>query len=86
MTITLQNGDFGTYLLVADDGQERLIQSDWDCPGIATTFGWTPCDCGATDGTVACAHKQAGQMIAEAQAYLDDHIGDEVDDPGYFGE
>jgi hypothetical protein len=54
--------------------------------GLASTFGWTPCSCGATDGTVSCAHKQAGQMIAEAQAYLDEHIGDEVEDPGYFGD
>ena len=23
-------------------------------------------------------------MIAEAQAFLDDHIGDQADDPGYF--
>lgn len=74
MTITLQNGDFGTYLVVAEDGQDLLIQTDWDFPGIASTVG-----------TVACAHKQAGQMIAEAQAFLDDHTGDEVEDPGFFG-
>ena len=85
MKITLKDGDFGSYLVVADDGQDLLIQTDWDFPGIASTFGWTPCSCGATDGTVSCAHKQAGQMIAEAQAFLDDHIGDEVEDPGYFG-
>jgi hypothetical protein len=84
MTITLQNGDFGTYLLVAEDGQCLLIQTDWDYPGIASEFGWSPCSCGATDGTVSCAHKQVGQMIAEAQAFLDDHIGDVAEDPGYF--
>ena len=68
MTITLRDGDFGSYLLVAEDGQEYLIQTDWDYPGIASTFGWTPCRCEATDGTVSCAHKQAGQMIAEPVA------------------
>lgn len=84
MKITLQSGDFGSYLLVGDDSQNRLIQTDWDFPGIASTFGWSPCSCGATDGTVACAHKNAGQMIAEAQAFLDEHIGDDFADPGYF--
>ncbi len=84
MTLTLQNGDFGAYLLIAEDGQELLVQTDWDFPGIASTFGWSPCACGATDGTVACAHKLVGVMIAEAQAFLDDHIGDQVEDPGYF--
>ena len=42
MKITLQSGDFGSYLLVGDDGQNRLIQTDWDFPGIASTFGWSP--------------------------------------------
>jgi len=83
--ITLQSGDFGTYLLVAEDGRDLLIQTDWDFPGIASTFGWRPCRCGETDGTVDCPHKTAGQMIDEARAYLDDHIGDSVDDPGYLG-
>ena len=84
MKITLSRGDFGTYLLVAEDGQDILIQTDFDFPGIASTFGWTPCECGSTDGTVDCAHRKASDMIAEAQAFLDDHIGDQADDPGYF--
>jgi len=85
MKITLQKGDFGfTYLVVAEDGRDILIQSDWDYPGIASTFGWTPCECGATDGTVDCLHKTASQMIVEAQDYLDDHLGETMDDPGYF--
>lgn len=86
MKITIQDGDFGTYFLIAEDGQELLVQSDWDFPGIANSFGWTPCICGATDGTVACAHKPVSEMIAEAQAFLNDHIGDEAQDLGYFGD
>jgi hypothetical protein len=85
MSITLQNGDFGTYLLVADDGEDILIQTDWDFPGVASTFGWRPCHCGTTDGTVDCPHKTASAMIAEAAEYLDDHVGESVEDPGYFG-
>lgn len=84
MKITLRSGDFGSYLLVGENGQNRFIQTDWDFPGIASTFGWSPCSCGATDGTVACVHKSAGQMIAEAQVFLGEHIGEDVADPGYF--
>lgn len=84
MQITIKQGDFGTYRLEAEDGRDILIQTDFDFPGIASTFGWTPCVCGATDGTVDCAHRTATDMIAEAQAFLDDHIGDQADDPGYF--
>jgi hypothetical protein len=84
MNVTLEQGDFGTYRVVAEDGQDILIQTDFDLPGIASTFGWSPCDCGTTDGTVDCGHKTASQMIAEAQAFLDDNIGESVEDPGYF--
>lgn len=27
--------------IVAQDGQTRLIDTDWDYPGTASTFGWT---------------------------------------------
>ena len=86
MNISLQSCDFGTYLLVADEGREILIQADWDFPGVASTFGWVPCECGHTDGTVACAHKTASRMIVDAAEYLEDHVGDCVEDPGYFGQ
>ena len=86
MKITLKQGDFGfIYLIVAEDGREIFIQNDWDYPGSASTFGWQACECGATDGTVDCAHRTASAMIAESQSFLDEHIGDQTDDPGYFG-
>lgn len=28
--------------IVNDDGQSVLIQTDWDYPGVAGTFGWSP--------------------------------------------
>jgi hypothetical protein len=84
MKITISRGECGTCRLKAEDGRDMLIQSDTEFPGIASTFGWTPCGCGATDGTVDCAHRTASDMIAEAQKFLDDHIGDRADDPGYF--
>ena len=85
MNINLQPGNFGTFLLLADDGREVLIQTDWDFPGLANTFGWVPCECGQTDGTVDCRHRTASTMIAEAAEYLGDHVGDSVEDPGYLG-
>jgi len=72
--------------LVSETGEDILIQSDWDYPGVASNFGWTPCpQCRATDGTVDCEHRVAGEMITEAAEYLDEHVGDTVEDPGYFG-
>lgn len=73
-----------------NDGRDLLIQTDWDYPGFASTFGWSPCvgcDCrceGTTDGTVDCDKRTAGDMIQEAYEYLLEHEGEWVDDPGYF--
>lgn len=87
MMITLQAGKFGTYLLVPNDPQveSRLVQTDWDYPGVASTFGWSPCH-PETDGTVDCpvCGKSVSELIQEAGEYLDEHIGDSVEDPGYF--
>lgn len=84
--IRLERGQYGwDYVVVnCDTGETLLVTSDYDYPGLASTFGWIPCDCGDTDGTVDCEHKTASQMIQEAREYLDEHIGDEVEDPGYF--
>ncbi len=83
MRITLHD-DFGTFLLVAEDGRDLLIQTDFDFPGVASTFGWSPCSCGTTDGTVDCDHRSATEMIADACDFLRAHAGDTTDDPGYF--
>ncbi len=73
MRITLHD-DFGTFLLVAEDGRDLLIQTDFDFPGVASTFGWSPCSCGATDGTVDCDHKTAegpvGSFVSAEQGTL----------------
>ena len=83
--VTLESGPYGTYLLVNDDGQELLVQTDWDYPGVASNLGWSPCH-GDTDGTVDCScGKRARDLIASAAEFLDDHIGESFEDPGYFG-
>ncbi len=84
MTITLHEAGCGTFLLVAGSGRARLVQLDWDLPSLAATFGWTPCPCGTTDGTIDCEHRTVGEMIAEAHDFLRAHVGDTTDDPGYF--
>jgi hypothetical protein len=86
MNVTLSRGQFGTYELVAEDGQDLLVQTDWDYPGIASNLGFVPCKCGKTDGTIDCEHKTASQMISEAAAFLDEHDGEVFEDPGYFQE
>ncbi len=84
MNITLEEGDLGTFLIRADDTRGMLIQSDWSYAGIAATFGWVPCPCGQTDGTIDCKHKTAARMIAEAREFLQSRFGETVVDPGYF--
>jgi len=68
------------FEVVASNGQSDFIQSDWDYPSTASLFGFVPCDCGSTDGTVDCKHKTATQMISAAYDYLVDHVGETVDD------
>lgn len=44
MNITLDSNPCdapGCLKIVADNGQDLLIQTDWDYPGIASTFGWS---------------------------------------------
>lgn len=87
MAIYLEHGDFN-YFILRDSitGCTLLFQTDWEYPSLATAFGWQPCH-RSTDGTIDCPEcgKTASEMIAEATAYLDEHVGDVLDyDPGYF--
>jgi len=84
MKMTLEEGDFSSLLVVSDDGRSLLVQTDWDFPGLASTFGCSACPCGETDGTVDCPHRSADEMIADARDFLSAHIGDTADAPGYF--
>jgi len=68
MKITLQEEKFGCYLIMAEDGRDILIQTDFDFPGVARSFGWN----GEDDD------------INNARKFLDDNIGEEAEDPGYF--
>lgn len=100
-TIRLGRHQYGyTISRVDGDGfDDLLVQTDYDYPGVASSFGWsvvnveepkphafsTPCEHGATDGTIECAcGTPASTFIASARDWLDDHLGDTADDPGYF--
>jgi len=93
--VRLDAGQFGwDYLLVNEEtGEDILIQTDWDYPGVASYLGWQHI-CpdgeahGETDGTVDCpvCGESSSDMIGEAGEFLDDHIGDTFEDPGYFSE
>ncbi len=62
-----------------DDANTVLVQSDWDFPGVASSCGFQPCECGATDGTVDCEHKTASEMISAAYDWLSEHDGESFD-------
>lgn len=84
--------------IVAANGETRLVQSDWDYPGVASTFGWDitsvqnddehVCEHRGTDGTVDCKEcgLSASDFIAAAGNWLSDNDGATAEDPGYFGE
>ena len=42
MTITLQEADFGTFLLSPADGRTSSRQADWDFPGLAVDIRLDP--------------------------------------------
>lgn len=94
MKITLDTSG-PNILIKAEDGRDILIQTDYDYPGTASTFGWSPraiqpesgeCDHTGTDGTVKCPDcgMSASAFICAAYQFLMDNAGKTVRDPGYF--
>jgi len=55
-----------------------FVQTDWEYASLASMFGWVPCECGATDGTVDCTtcNRTVGDMLSEAYDFLCEHEGD----------
>ena len=92
--ISVESGDFGTWLVTHEDGRTILIQNDWDFPGLASTFGWSPsqagkegCECRGTDGTIRCPDcgTEVATFIDSACEFLHT-LPDDVEDPGFFPE
>ena len=84
MKITLLEADCGTFLLLAEDGRTILVQVDWDFPGVASTFGWSPRSSPMTDDTGTLAEKSLSTVIGDARDFLHERAGSTADDPGYF--
>ena len=84
MKVRLEADDYGHFDLIRVDTGESLYytQTDWEYPGLAMEFGWQPCVCGMTDGTVSCGHRTASEMISDAQDYLTEKDGEEIDVDG----
>lgn len=72
MRISLEDGPFFTFLVCAESGDTLLVQFDADFPGVARTFGWR----GTDDRTP--------ESLWDVYAFLDEHVGSSVEDPGYF--
>jgi hypothetical protein len=94
-TICVEPLKYGGYMIYDENDRSILVQSDWDYPGLANSFGWSPSmagrqdcpdGCRGTDGTVKCPDcgTDAGVYIAAAADYLDS-CSLIVEDPGYFG-
>ena len=61
-----------------DDDNTVLVQTDWDFPGVARSFGW--------EGIEVDPHNanDATEEISAAIDWLDGNLGTVVEDPGYF--
>jgi len=71
--ITSSENSMGHYTVTEiTTGRTRYFQTDYDFPGLATTFGW-----GGAEGE---------DDIQEAIEFLDAHEGAIDEDPGYFGD
>jgi len=71
MQIYLDMGDFGTYEISNDQNDKTiLIQSDYEFPSVAQTFGWDG-EHDDIDGAITFLDELAGS-------------GESVEDPGYF--
>ena len=55
-----------------NEAETVLVQTDWDWPGIASNLGFVQDETGD------------GSDIEAARAFLDDHLGEVFEDPGYF--
>jgi len=84
MRITLLESDFSTFLLAAEDGRTLLVQTDWDFPGVASGFGWSPPPGTPTDDHGNVPLDALSAVIADARDFLHERAGSTTDDPGYF--
>ena len=80
---------YGGYLVTdKNTGQDRYFQTDYDFPGLATSFGWNGKILPMTKlraVRIEPTDKTAAEIYSAIQ-YLDANEGKIVEDPGYFGD
>jgi hypothetical protein len=94
------SGISGYIVTLLGTDKDTLVQTDYDYPSLASTFGWDMretqvmnagyygvlCTHSQTDGTVNCP--QCGltptTFINDADTFLSDNLGAIAEDPGYF--
>jgi len=84
MRIMLLEADCGTFLLHAQDGRTILVQTDWDFPGVAESFGWSPPTGTTIDPTGNLTEDGLSVVIGDARDFLHERACSTADDPGYF--
>jgi hypothetical protein len=91
ITFEKERGCTGINVIDKATGRDMYVQLDFDFPGLASTFGWSPapwrgCKHEGTDGTIRCegCGKSATAFISEAYDWLLENEGIEAEDPGYF--
>lgn len=85
--IKLEEGPAGSYIVRdVETGDSILFQTDFEWPSLAITFGWPDGEEYAPfEGPFGEFFIRGAEAIAAAVEYLDAHLGDEVEDVGYFG-
>jgi hypothetical protein len=87
--ITYEAMSYGGYLVKDETtGRTVYIQTDLDFPSLAMDFGWSGRLLPKTKLRAVNIKDDdlTGAEIYSAILYLDEHEGDVVEDPGYFGE
>jgi hypothetical protein len=85
--ITFESYRYGGYLITDLESEKDIyIQTDYDFPGLAESFGW--------NGKILSKKilrsvnikpdDEIGAQIYSAIQWLDDNEGKEIEDPGYF--
>jgi len=72
MKITIESGPGVSFLLRSENGTTRLVQTDREFPLVAKSLGWTGVD------------EESGDNAWDAYEFLERHLGESIDDPGYF--
>lgn len=87
--IVYEGNSYGHYLVTdIATGKTRYFQTDYDFPGLATTFGWNGkvLPDRVLRGVRIDPKDKTGAQIYSAIQYLDANEGKQVEDPGYFDE